>query len=85
MVKGLMFLFLSDVYWLISCRSSLFTLSIVSQANCTGGISFSLFSTTSNHRKIPGKQLDITSTVRSIHRLCLCKKMSSTTISGKKF
>lgn len=75
MLKGLMFLFLSRVYWLKSCRSSLFTLSIVSHANCTGATSFSLFSITSNHRKIPGKELDVTSTVRSIQRLCSCKKM----------
>lgn len=78
-----MFRFLSRVYWLMSCRSSLFTLSIVSQAYCTGATSLSLFSTTSNHRKIPGKELDVTSTVRSIQRLCLCKKMVSSRTSRK--
>jgi hypothetical protein len=43
---------------------------MVSQANLTGGISSTLRFVTSNHLKIPGSALHVSSVVRSIHRLC---------------
>lgn len=59
----------SCMYWLMCWLSLVLALCTVSQANCTGGTSSDDMSITSNHRSMPGRELPITSRVRSNQRL----------------
>lgn len=68
MLKGLIFRLGSAVYCATSLLNSLSTLSIVSQAYCTGASSSDLFSITSNHLSIPGSFASVVNVVLSIQR-----------------
>lgn len=68
-LRGLMLRFGSCMYVLTSWFSLLLALCTVSQANCTGGTSSEDVSITSNHLRMPGRGLPITSNVRSNHKL----------------